>query len=253
MKSTETLNSLRLLTWNLWFDEYLQIERLLSVLSFVEPLNPHVLAFQEMTQVTQHALATPNFPFKQTFREVPGFVPARQWYWETIYSQLPIGSRSTRVPFRQTDMGRGIRVLHVPEHDLVVGCTHLESENEHNVRRQQLHSAIEILEKVEAETLFLMGDMNTREFQQIDDIFPSDWQDAWTLLRPEEHGYTVDFTQNKMVFSQKQHRLDRIYYKSKQWRPKSIRLIGKHLLKTENNEAFWPSDHFGLFLECERR
>ncbi len=242
---------LRLLTWNLWFDEYMQIERLLAVLSYIEPLNPHVLALQEVTLVTQHALATPNFPFSQAYREVPGSIPPRQWYWESIYSRLPIGPLSTRIAFAKTDMGRGLTVLHVPEYDLVVGCTHLESENEHKLRRQQLQQSIQIIEEFDAKNMFLLGDLNTRGFQHIDDLFPEGWQDAGTVLNPKDPGYTVDYQKNKMIITAKQHRLDRICYKSKQWEPKSIRLIGKHVLKTENDEQFLPSDHFGLFLECD--
>lgn len=245
-----SLESLRLLTWNLWFDEYMQIERLLAVLSYVEPLRPHVVAFQEMTLTTQHVLQLPKIPFSQYYREIPAEVPPKQWYWEALYSRIPAAYESSRLAYSSSEMGRGLTVLLYPDYDLLIGCTHLESEHEHPSRRRQLAEALQHLESFGVENMFLLGDMNTRSSQHLDDLLPETWHDAWLTLRPNDPGYTVDSTRNLMIPRRARHRLDRIFFKSKRWQPKTIRLVGEHVLTSETQDRFFPSDHFGLFLEC---
>lgn len=182
----------RLLTWNLWFDDYLQIERLLSILSYVEPLSPDVVAFQEMTEISNRFFADRSIPFSRMYNPVPVKLPKKQWYWERLYSRLPIGDLSKRHEYRESNMGRGVTLLHNQELDLVVGCTHLESEHERELRRDQFSQAIEFLESFGTRNKILVGDTNMRDGENVNDLMPQDWRDAWETLKPDDPGYTVN-------------------------------------------------------------
>ena len=251
MQHKKNDNVLRLLTWNLWFQDYLQIERLLALLSYVEPLNPHIIALQELTPVADVFFDDINLPFSETFKSVPFTVPDQQWYWEGVYTRLPFSSQSGRVVYAESEMGRGLTLLHVPSHDLVVGCTHLESENEHPVRRRQFAEAIKNLDSFNAANKILMGDMNTRKGNKLDDLLPSGWIDVWPTLYPEEPGYTRDPARNVFTSKGKAQRLDRIYCKCRDFQPIAMQIIGDEILTTEYGERFMPSDHFGVLLELK--
>ena len=241
---------LRLCTWNLWFEDYLQIERLLAVLSYVEPLNPHILAFQELTAIADAFFSDANLPFSRIYQNVPFTLDDWQWYWEGIYSRLPFSDRSTRFAYEDSGMGRGLTVLHVPDLNLVVGCTHLESENEHALRRRQFARALELLESFGAPNKILMGDMNTRRGQQLNDLLPGGWLDAWETLQPDEPGFTRHPQRNVLAAGGEPQRLDRIYYCCRDFQPTSIRLVGEEALSV-NGETFTPSDHFGVMLDLQ--
>lgn len=242
-------NKLRLLTWNLWFDDYLQIERLLSVLSYVEPLAPDIVAFQEMTDISDRFFADRSIPFSRSYYRVSATLPQWQWYWEALYSQFPIGDTSERRAYRHSDMGRGVTLLHNRDLDLVVGCTHLESENEYALRRDQFSEAIEHLESFKASNTILVGDTNLRTGEKLDDLLPRGWSDAWGTLKPDDPGYTVNSDINPMGHGNRKHRLDRVYYCCQNFEPSDIKLLGTTPEKTETGRLFCPSDHFGLLID----
>lgn len=242
-------NTLRLLTWNLWFDDYLLIERLLSVLSYIEPLSPDIIAFQELTAISDAFFGDANIPFSKTYQKIRASLPDWQWYWEGVYSRFDIGSLSGRIPYKNSDMGRGVTILHVAELDVVVGCMHLESENEHPLRRQQFAKAIELLESFECHNMILLGDTNTRGQEKLNDLLPAGWQDAWMKLHPRKPGYTVDRKNNPMGHGKRRERLDRVFYCCRDFEPSEIRLIGTETQTTEAGTRFLPSDHFGVLVD----
>ena len=242
-------HNLRLFTWNLWFEDYLQIERLLTVLSYVELLNPHIIAFQELTPVADSLFSDPKLPFSDLYKNVPYSLQDWQWYWEGIYSRLPFNDKSKRYAFTDSEMGRGITVLHVPSSDLVVGCVHLESENEHLIRRLQFSEAIGFLDSCQESNKILMGDMNTRQGELLSELLSPGWSDVWEQNYPDKAGYTRDPQLNVMLSKGKANRLDRIYCKCPDFKSPAIRLIGLNQQVTENGEIFMPSDHFGVLLD----
>ena len=242
-------DKIRLLTWNLWFDDRLQIERLLAVLSYIEPLQPDIIAFQELTTISTAFFDDRNITFSREYKKVRAEIPLWQWYWEGLYTRLRIGELSARVPFKESDMGRGLTILHLSELDMVIGCTHLESENEHSLRRQQFSKAIDYLDSAPAKNKILLGDTNIRDGEKLNDLLPRHWHDAWLVLKPDDPGYTVDSTKNPMGYGQRQGRLDRVYYSCTEYEPSHIQLVGVDPIKTETGHTFLPSDHFGLLVD----
>jgi len=237
--------SLRLLTWNLWFNDYLQVERLRAVQAYIEELNPHIVAFQEVTPVAETVFAE----LRGVYQKVPALLPEGQWYWEALYSRLPFSGTSGRFSFSNSEMGRGLTLLHIPELNLAVGCVHLESEDEHAVRRQQFSFVVNRLDEMPAENKIILGDMNCRQGQNLDDLLTAGWSDAWKTACAEKEGFTRDPRRNIMAASGKGHRLDRIYFKCRDFTLLSIRLIGTAEHRTALDETFMPSDHFGLLLD----
>lgn len=250
---TDEQRNIRILTWNLWFNEFLQIERLLSVLSYVEQLNPHIVGFQELTSVAESLFEDPKLPFSRDYQAVPGVLEEWQWYWEGIYSRLPFSNDSKRYAFMDSEMGRGLTVVHISSHDLVVGCVHLESENEHPLRRLQFKEAVDFLDSCDEENKILMGDMNTRTGDTLNDLLPSGWFDVWESNYPDKPGYTRDPELNVMLSRGDPSRLDRFYCKCPGFKQPAIRLIGLNRQTTEFGEPFMPSDHFGLLLDLSPR
>ncbi len=246
-------DKLRLLTWNLWFDDYLQIERLLSVLSYIEPLAPDIVAFQEMTDISDRFFADRSIPFSRSYHRVPAALPYWQWYWEGLYSRFPIGDTSERRAYRHSDMGRGVTLHHYPDGDLVVGCTHLESENEYALRRDQFSEAIEHLESYGASNMILLGDTNLRAGEQLNDLLPRGWRDAWEQLKGDDPGYTVNSDVNPMGYGNRKERLDRVYYCCRDFEPIDIKRVGTGPEKTETGRLFLPSDHFGLLVDVLKK
>ena len=249
MSLNDEQDNLRLLTWNLWFNEYLQIERLLAVLSYVDLLNPHIIAFQELTPIAESLFSDPKLPFSRSYKTVPLSLQDWQWYWEGIYSRVPFSDNSKRHSFVDSEMGRGISVLHVPAYDLVVGSVHLESENEHPTRRLQFSESIEHLDSCQEANKILMGDMNTRQGDELSDLLSPGWIDVWEMNYPDNPGHTRDPNLNVMLTKNKGNRLDRIFCNCPAFKPPTIRLVGLKEQTTENGQVFMPSDHFGLLLD----
>ncbi len=244
---------LRLLSWNLWFDDYLIIERLLSVLSYIEPLAPDIIALQEMTDISERFFADRSIPFSRFYHQVPAELPHWQWYWESLYTRWPVGERSERRAFRASEMGRGLTLLHIAELDLVVGCTHLESEHEYALRRDQFSQAITQIESFGVANMILVGDTNLRSGEKLNDLLPPGWCDAWELLKGDDPGYTVNSDVNPMGYGNRKERLDRLYYKCRDFEVYDIKLIGTGPEKTETGRLFLPSDHFGLLVDLLKK
>ena len=238
----------RLLTWNLWFDEQLQVERLHSVLSYIVHLQPDIIAFQELTFVSENFFDNKTLPFNDIYHKVPKNIVDKSWYWEGIYTRFEFNSRFTRIPFQNSKMGRGLTIVHFPELDLVVGSTHLESEDKHETRRLQFSEALDHFSYFQTGNKIIAGDTNVREEEDVNDLLPENWADAWEELMPNDPGYTVDSGKNPMGPGDRRQRLDRVFYCCRDFKPQRIRLVGTDPVKKEN-ETFFPSDHFGLLVD----
>ena len=107
--------NIRLLTWNLWFDKHLQEERLRLVLSHIIHLQPDIIAFQELTFVSENFFDDKRLPFSEIYHKVPTTVVDKSWYWEGLYTRFEIEARFMRIPFDDSDMGRGLSLVHIPD------------------------------------------------------------------------------------------------------------------------------------------
>lgn len=53
-------------------------------------------------------------------------------------------------------------------------------------------------------------------------MFFREWSDAWSLLKPNEDGFTYDGKLNKMLQSRYRNRLDRVFFRSSHLKIQSI-------------------------------
>jgi len=70
--------------------------------------------------------------------------------------------------------------------------------------------------------------------------------DVWPHLHPDEKGYT-------RMPSLGKKRYDRILFKSQKWQPTFIQIQGNVPFTKHKNEDVYPSDHFGLYAEFEKK
>lgn len=135
---------------------------------------------------------------------------------------------------------------------LVFGTFHLESDhNDVDVRAKQL---VEFREgTAAAHYCFLCGDTNFASDAEAENL-GAKFKDIWQQLHPEDAGLTFDTVENPMAKEEylsmgrttdKQKRLDRLFYSAETIEPVSIHIIG--------NKPYWKnefiSDHFGLFVK----
>ncbi|KAG7381553.1 hypothetical protein PHYPSEUDO_005936 [Phytophthora pseudosyringae] len=119
---------LRILTFNLFFDEVARSVRMKAIGRLVEHFRPAVIGFQE---VTRDALAMLKGQQWAKFYDcsVDTAPPFQETYFVTLFSAIPVKSLETH-PFGNTGMGRELVVMEVepiPGTTLFVGTSHLES------------------------------------------------------------------------------------------------------------------------------
>ncbi|KAL3663568.1 hypothetical protein V7S43_011455 [Phytophthora oleae] len=119
---------LRILTFNLFFDEVARSVRMKAVGRLVEHFRPAVIGFQEVTRDALRMLKTQQWAkfYDCSVDTAPPFQGA---YFVALFSALPVKSLETH-PFANTGMGRELVVMKVepiPGKTLFVGTSHLES------------------------------------------------------------------------------------------------------------------------------
>ncbi|CAI5708816.1 unnamed protein product [Peronospora destructor] len=119
---------LRMLTFNLFFDEVARFVRMKAVGRLVETTRPAVIGFQEVTRETLKMLKAQNWA-KYYDCSVDTAPPFQETYFVVLFSALPVKSLETH-PFANTSMGRELVFMHIepiPGKTLIVGTSHLES------------------------------------------------------------------------------------------------------------------------------
>jgi tyrosyl-DNA phosphodiesterase 2 len=105
----------------------------------------------------------------------------------------------------------------------------------------------------EYETVLFVGDMNFDPSFRENSYTPSDFIDVWSVLKPDDPGYTEDTNVNTMRlhFSGKkcQWRYDRIFIRSQLWVPCDVTLIGDQMI--DGKQDVFVSDHFGVCARFE--
>ncbi|TNE47377.1 MAG: hypothetical protein EP343_19575 [Deltaproteobacteria bacterium] len=249
--------TLRVMTWNIWFDSLAREARMREVLTYVEEILPEVIGFQELTQESAEQFNAPNSILSTTYRRPPNEAAEFQGYWEQLYTTLPVGPRSRRTPYEWSYMGRGLSVLHCPQLDLVVGATHLESMDSAEFRQAQAREAFERLDSYQTGTAIFMGDTNLYDDETLEPL-PTGWVDAWTTLYPNDPGWTRDSEVNKMLRYPSQQRIDRIFIRSQNYKLVQMEILGltpldPDVYDLDPEQPIYPSDHFGLLLEIKHK
>lgn len=192
-------------------------------------------------------------------------------YGVLLLSRLPSRMAMHKLPSR---MGRSLLTADIDlgqgQGSFTVGTVHLESLNSAPTREEQLKISADVLRG--KENALLVGDFNFCSYRswvegkklgkegrasksplENDALCRhlGDFQDTWSLLRPDDKGYTFDSTRNGVIKQYEQMRYDRVMARlGGGWRAASIDLLGTEAIQGE--EAWLrPSDHFGLIARFE--
>jgi tyrosyl-DNA phosphodiesterase 2 len=240
------MRSLRLVTWNVWFGQWLREQRQVALWAELDRQKPDVICLQE---VCAEHLAGPEI---ERLRELGYWVSNDDIYYYDVVTltRLPVtGSERVELP---TMMERELLITRLrTDPPLTVANVHLESTaSETEARVQQLERITATL--ADESDVLLVGDMNFPALADRPENAPlAGWTDAWAQLRPEEPGYTMDTTINRMrwLFKRKKdhRRIDRVFYRCQHWRPTSIELLGQTPLPEDH--LTFVSDHFGLCVD----
>lgn len=245
------LHSLRVATFNVWFDSYEHELRRHAVLEILERECPDVIALEEVTQPFLDALlATPWT--RQHYAVSRTELDFTTRYDVVMLSRLPVARFTAHT--LTSRMGRMLHTieLHTTDGVVTVGAIHLESMREMTpTRLAQIDECVPLL--CRSPTAVWIGDFNAPPSSEEDQRIRARFRDTWDELLLEP-GYTRDTTANAMlakIKDDRHQRIDRIFLKSEDFAPQSIRMLGTEPIAGTEGQVF-PSDHFGLVAELKR-
>ncbi|XP_057960605.1 uncharacterized protein LOC131152773 [Malania oleifera] len=265
------LTTLKILSYNVWFREDLEMyERMKALGDLIQLYSPDLICFQEVTP-NIYGIFQQSSWWKVYRCSVSKEMANTRPYFCMQLSKLPVKSFSCK-PFGNSRMGRELCIAEFEANKpLVVATSHLESPCPGPPKWDQMYSK----ERVDQAKLSLnllknnpnvifCGDMNWDD--KLDGQFPlpHGWVDAWTELRPGENGWTYDTKSNQMLTGNRtlQKRLDRFICSLRDFTCSDIAMIGMEAIpglsyckekkmKTEMRNLVLPvlpSDHYGILL-----
>lgn len=259
-------DSLRVVTWNIWFGEHGSLRRWQALLLQALCREPDVLCLQEVTAPALELLSSCAWILHHYSISCSQL---RQWYDMVVLVRQELQPTWSTIAL-PSHMGRSCLVtdLCVAGARVRVATVHLESERDHSeTRARQLQALLPQLCDVDAvpelRGLVLCGDFNLSEEEAASErlLLAHGLCDLWPRLHGEERGWTKDPERNCMlrdVGTQHHKRCDRVFLSipndvgdmsddDSLWlrRPAAIELLGTAPVL----DNLWPSDHFGLFVE----
>ncbi|WOK99726.1 hypothetical protein Cni_G08438 [Canna indica] len=264
---------LKILSYNVWFREDLELYKRMEALGNLIELNePDCICFQEVTPNIYQIFQKSNW-WKQYKCSLPKHMATERPYFCMQMSKLPVKGFSC-IPFTNSGMGRELCLTEIDvgeSQNLIIATSHLESPCPAPPRWDQMYSKERVAQAKEAINILkdssnaiLGGDMNWDD--KLDGAFPlpDGWIDAWLELKPGENGWTYDTKANQMLSGNRtlQKRLDRFMCNLHDFKIIGIEMIGveaiqglsyckEKKMKKEFKKLVLPvlpSDHFGLLL-----
>lgn len=264
--SVQKINELKVMTMNMWNVQYYMDDRVDYICDLVSDLKPDLLALQEVPpdmvdDIVSHLHSDDYDVYDSCMSNRP--------HGEIIASQFKL-SAPEFIPFKQTDMRRGMTVADVelPTGHLITFVTaQMESaideydpprntneeydDRRHfsKLRRRQIKDMFSLFNG--ASRVIFAGDMNRYHDEYIK--VSSGWHDTWEQSGSDRHKYefTYDSKTNPNAKPGMQERLDMVLYKhprnTDQWVVQNYGLAGcKSFMQSHNGTKVMPSDHFAV-------
>lgn len=253
------------LTYNICFKRFQYHKRVLALNEILGELCPDIVCLQEVTNQSLSEFL--KSAWSKEYYVSTYHIDRR--YGEVIFSKYPYVLNES-FPLSQTYMNRHINVmdLSIPinsdglplGHRMTVVAVHLESlPDNKRLRKNQLYSIFELMEN--ESNVFILADTNFTDEPGdtlTDAEMPEYWADTWTVLVSDAAesesddsdkyaGYTYDSERNVNVEGKCRYRYDRILYKSVEWEPIKVSLVGTDPIR--GTKDVYPSEHFGLLAE----
>lgn len=251
------LNTFIAVSYNIWFDSLLNLERLISLVHNISLVDPDVICLQEVKKDIYEILICELKHYKYHWPKKINYE-----YGSVTFSKYPI-SKCAEYNFENSTMGRSLIITKIDypynkiENDeysienvgIVVVNTHFESlfKSVNHVKYEQYNITKNILENLydEYKKVILCADTNLLVSEE--DKFIK-WNDAWIKKGNDGNKYTYDWNSNIYLKFKKyklRSRIDRILYKMN-----NCELLRFDIIKAENG-TIEPSDHFGVYAEFE--
>ncbi len=263
------MNEISVLSFNIWFDEYMENERFYALLACIYGKDPDIICFQEVKPLVYKKLIKNLKKYKYYFPNNISYS-----YGCAILSKYPI-TKSLQQPYKSTNMGRELLIakidypVHIKEEDsilvdrteIIFATTHFESEfkriEKNKNKMDQIKEAKATLESLydKYKNIIFCVDSNLIDGEE-NEFIPtgkdSMWNDAWKLKGNNENKFTFDSYRNIYLQAKRckyRSRLDRILFCAENCQLKDFDIIKN----ASDGVLSWipPSDHFGIYGKFE--
>lgn len=258
-------DEITIISYNIWFDTTLYIERIAALMEKIILIKPDVICLQEVRpeiyDLLIHNLDSYKYRFPKKLTKSYGCV---------TFSKYPI-TKCLNYEYPNSSMGRSLNIVkieypykkieengkefYIDKIDIVIANSHFESVFKKNmineVKLKQYEMAATTLNKLydTFQNVILCSDTNIMEHEeeQFDEVFKNTlWQDLWKIKGTDSNKYTYDSYENIHLVSKLpkfncRSRIDRILYKTNNCIAKEF-----NILKADNGHIE-PSDHFGVY------
>ncbi len=235
------------MTYNVLADPVAPERRATAIGDIIRTHQPDIIALQEVAPWFLKLLLA-NSEIADSY-QIPNFDGADQCPGgQLVLSRHPIIQADWTTlsgPQRRTAVAMTVSI---EGRQTVVATTHMESPLEAgNVRAQQLRQLFQ-LAGTSSEVLVL-GDFNFGDGELEEREIPSTFVDAWTMLHPDDPGFTWDIERSLMAKrgsfpNEPSRRIDRVLIRSQIYQSGTIKIVGDQPLS--EGSGLFPSDHFGL-------
>lgn len=270
----KSMSTLTVLTWNVWFDKFRQVERNSAIFSHCLSLQPDVICFQEVT---------PSFvELMQSSGLLDLYDCSINGHERSVipYGVMSLAKKSMSASFSfhkfESKMYRQLLVTSfcAGGQSFAVGNVHLESLNSRPRRTAQLHVSGEVLRQYD--NYLLCGDFNFCSYQNyggstedlendtLRQILP-DMGDLWEVIHGQDNAfYTFNGQENRLVADRDElMRYDRICFHFKDngvsgptMLPSSVVNMNQPIVDKDGSPVkveaiggsynLYPSDHYGI-------
>ncbi|HNJ40686.1 MAG TPA: RNA repair domain-containing protein, partial [Acidobacteriota bacterium] len=228
-------------------------ERTTQLLLLLQSSQADVIALQEVTPTVLAALQTADWtagwflsePILSPNLDPHGVLVLSRYPFSQVDHWFSLRKRVLIATWTLNDQPLHIAVLHLPS-----------SMTSEAPARRRLYTGklVEYLSQLPGDCA-VVGDFNTPG-DELDQLFQhEDFDDLWPRLNPTDPGLTYDPVTNDLAAqlsrSGNSSRYDRMWVRSKNWRPTQIARLGVEPVATPSGPLFL-SDHFGLDASFEQ-
>ena len=236
---------MKVLSYNIWFDEKDRLNRLESLLAVITYYDPDIICLQEVipsihTRIMDNLKCYTSFPYKLD-----------KTYGCVILSKLDIKNKQEYI-FDKSVMGRNLLLIGVKIDDELVYIANCHYESMFKIKTKNVEKlnqytlSKKILDTIsEKNKVVLCADTNILKVEEESFFNDNKWIDSWEVCKDKKQEFTFDYTTNSHMKDKKlrfRSRLDRILYNG------SFKLNQFFLIR--GIEGFiQPSDHHGVMVE----